>query len=77
MFGLRALPRAGSGLRQRGRCAHGRPMSAAAVFGLSEEQLELQAVARAYAQRELPALAAELEATNTPVPESWRKKWGC
>lgn len=37
-------------------------------FGLSEEQLALQQVARAFAQKELAPLAAKLESGNTPLP---------
>lgn len=37
-------------------------------FGLSEEQLALQQVARAFAQKELAPLAAQLESGNTPLP---------
>ena len=38
-------------------------------FKLTPEQLELQKVAREYAQNELPALADELEETGDPVPK--------
>lgn len=37
-------------------------------FGLNEEQLALQQVARAFAQKELAPLAAQLESGNTPLP---------
>ena len=35
-------------------------------FTLSDQQRELQQAARSFARAELPAIAAELEATNTP-----------
>jgi len=37
-------------------------------FGLNEEQLALQQVARAFALKELAPLAAQLESGNTPLP---------
>ena len=39
-------------------------------FKLTSEQLELQKVAREYAQNELPALADELEETGEPVTKA-------
>ena len=38
-------------------------------FNLTSDQLELQKVARDYAQKELPALANELEESGEPVPK--------
>ena len=45
-------------------------------FKLTPEQLELQKVAREYAQNELPALADELEETGDPVPKDALMKIG-
>ena len=45
-------------------------------FELSADAKLLQAAARKFAQAELPALAAQLEATNTPVPREWCRRFG-
>eukprot|EP01050_Picozoa_sp_SAG11_P035091 SAG11_NODE_12694_length_690_cov_1.087986_1_plen_146_part_01 len=49
--------------------------SSSSGFDLSAEQLEIQAVAREFAQQELPELARELERTNLPVPDVWRTRF--
>ena len=43
-------------------------------FKLTTEQLELQKVARDFAQKELTALADEMEESANPVPEDVLKK---
>ena len=43
-------------------------------FGLNEEQLALQQVARAFALKELAPLAAKLESGNTPLPHDMVRK---
>lgn len=43
-------------------------------FGLNEEQLALQQVARAFAVKELAPLAAQLESSNTPLPHFMVRK---
>ena len=45
-------------------------------FKLTPDQLELQRVARDYAQKELPALADELEESGEPVPKDALMKIG-
>jgi butyryl-CoA dehydrogenase len=45
-------------------------------FNLTPDQLELQKVARDYAQKELPALADELEESGEPVPKDALMKIG-
>lgn len=45
-------------------------------FNLTSDQLELQKVARDYAQKELPALANELEESGEPVPKDALMKIG-
>ena len=44
-------------------------------FALSDEQLALQDAARRFASGELPALAATLEATASPVPHDWLARY--
>ena len=43
-------------------------------FKLTAEQLELQKVARDFAQKELTALADEMEESANPVPKDVLKK---
>ena len=50
--------------------------SSASPFELSADAKLLQAAARKFAQAELPALAAQLEATNAPVPREWCRRFG-
>ena len=45
-------------------------------FKLTSEQLELQKVARDFAQKELTALADEMEESANPVPKEILKKIG-
>jgi butyryl-CoA dehydrogenase len=45
-------------------------------FRLTEDQTMLQDQARRFAREQLPDLAAELEATNTPVPHDMVKRFG-
>ena len=45
-------------------------------FKLTAEQLELQKVARDFAQKELTALADEMEESANPVPKDVLKKVG-
>ena len=45
-------------------------------FKLTAEQLELQKVARDFAQKELTALADEMEESANPVPKDVLKKIG-
>lgn len=44
-------------------------------FRLSESQLALQEAARKFARSELPALAETTEATSSPVPHDWLKRY--
>ena len=43
-------------------------------FTLTEEQRELQGQAARFAEKELVAVARELEATNTPLPRAYLKR---
>ena len=45
-------------------------------FKLTAEQLELQKVARDFAQKELTSLADEMEESSNPVPKDVLKKIG-
>ena len=45
-------------------------------FKLTSEQLELQKVAREFAQNELTDLAEEMEESSNPVPKDVLKKIG-
>jgi len=44
-------------------------------FQLTDEQRQLQETAEAFARKELTGIARELEATNTPLPAQWRKRY--
>ncbi len=44
-------------------------------FQLSQDQRNIQEAARKFAQRELPALARELEERDEPVPHEWLKRF--
>ncbi|HEY7610998.1 MAG TPA: acyl-CoA dehydrogenase family protein [Alphaproteobacteria bacterium] len=44
-------------------------------FRLSPEQEALREAARRFARKELPAVAAELEEKNEPLPAAWRRKY--
>lgn len=44
-------------------------------FTLSDDQLALQDAARKFAQTELPQVARECEATNTPVPHNMLRRY--
>lgn len=44
-------------------------------FELTEEQRSLQEAARRFAQGELPALAAEVEASGEPISHAWMKRY--
>jgi len=45
-------------------------------FQMTEEQRELQEVARKFAQKELRNLAREMEESDTPLPDQMRKRYG-
>lgn len=44
-------------------------------FKLTDEQRELQETARAFATSEMPAVAAELEAKDEPLPRAWIQRY--
>ena len=44
-------------------------------FSLTSEQNELQKVARDFAQKEMMAVAMDMEKNNTPLPDEWHKKY--
>ncbi|USG60758.1 acyl-CoA dehydrogenase family protein [Sneathiella marina] len=45
-------------------------------FSLTDDQRQLQEMARKFATTELVDLAKELEEKNTPVPSDWMKRYG-
>ncbi len=49
------------------------PLTATNLFGLSDEQLHLQAMIREFAQREIAPLAAEIDETERFPQETFRK----
>ena len=44
-------------------------------FSLSDDQRSLQETARAFAQRELPVLADDIERTGTPLNHEWLRRY--
>ena len=44
-------------------------------FSLNQQQVELQRVAREFAQKEMVSVALEMEKNNTPLPKEWLKKY--
>ena len=44
-------------------------------FQLTSEQCELQETARRFAQKELKAVAEELERESRPLPKSWLERY--
>ncbi|SVE41788.1 uncharacterized protein METZ01_LOCUS494642, partial [marine metagenome] len=44
-------------------------------FSLTSEQKELQKVARDFAQKEMMAVAMDIEKNSTPLPDEWHKKY--
>ena len=44
-------------------------------FTYTQEQLELQSVARDFANKEMISVAAEMEEKNVPLPKEWLKKY--
>lgn len=45
-------------------------------FQLSDDQIALRDTARAFARKELPTLADEVEETGHPVPHEWTRRYG-
>ena len=46
------------------------------MFELNEDQVALRDAARSFAQRELPALARDVEQSNEPLSKEWKRKFG-
>ena len=44
-------------------------------FTYTQEQLELQSVARDFANKEMVSVAAEMEKQNMPLPKEWLKRY--
>ena len=44
-------------------------------FSLNQQQVELQRVAREFAQKEMVSVALEMEENNIPLPKEWLKKY--
>jgi|TARA_B110000881_G_scaffold62017_1_gene53535 alkylation response protein AidB-like acyl-CoA dehydrogenase len=44
-------------------------------FSLNQQQVELQRVAREFAQKEMVSVALEMEKNNIPLPKEWLKKY--